>query len=182
MSLGRYPDVSLKEARVRRDEARTMIANGIDPGVTKQAQALAAKLNVATTFKAVADEYLDKASREGRADVTIKKSRWRLSLMTQSLGARPIADITPAELLTSLKKVEAEGHLETARRMRSLAGRVFRYAVATSRAANDPAALLRGALTAPIVKHHSAILDPAALGRLLRAIDGYSGHRIAPSR
>jgi len=175
LSLGRYPDVSLKEARARRDEARTMIANGIDPSATKQAQALAMKLNVATTFKSVADEYLGKASREGRADVTIKKSRWLLSLMTQSLGMRPIADITPAELLTSLKKVEAEGHLETARRMRSLAGRVFRYAVATSRAANDPAALLRGALTAPIVKHHSAILDPAALGGLLRAIDGYSG-------
>lgn len=175
LALGRYPDIGLKEARARRDDARRMIADGIDPGEVKQEEARAAKLNAATTFQAVADEYLDKASREGRAAVTIKKSHWLLSLMTPSLGARPIADITPAELLATLKKVEAKGHLETARRMRSLAGRVFRYGVATSRAAGDPAAVLRGALTAPTVTHHSAIIDPAELGGLLRAIDDYSG-------
>ena len=175
LGLGRYPDVSLKEARARCDHARTMIANGIDPSAEKQASEIAAKLNAATTFQAVAEEYLDKASREGRAAVTIKKSRWLLSLLTPSLGSRPIADITPAELLAALKKVESKGHLETARRMRSLAGRVFRYAVATSRAASDPASLLRGALTAPTVKHHSAIFDPAELGGLLRAIDDYQG-------
>lgn len=175
LSLGRYPDVSLKEARARRDEARTLIANGVDPGAEKQAKEVAAKLNAATTFQAVADEYLEKAEREGRAAVTIKKSRWLLSLLTPSMGQRPIADITPAELLAVLKKIEGKGHLETARRMRSLAGRVFRYAVATSRASSDPASLLRGALTAPMVKHHSAIFDPADLGGLLRAIDGYQG-------
>jgi len=175
LSLGRYPDVSLKEARVRRDQARSMIADGIDPGAVKQAKTLAAKLSAATTFQAVAEEYLDKASREGRAAVTIKKSRWLLSLLTPSIGTRPIADVTPADLLAALKKIEAKGHLETARRMRSLASRVFRYAVATSRADSDPAALLKGALTAPVVKHHSAILDPADLGGLLRAIDGYQG-------
>lgn len=175
LGLGRYPDVSLKDARARRDEARALVANGVDPSAAKQAQTIAAKLNAATTFGAIADEYLDKASREGRADVTIKKSRWLLSLMTSSLGPRPIAEITAAELLATLRKVEAAGHLETARRMRSLAGRIFRYAVATSRAASDPSAVLRGALTAPIVKHHSAILDPMELGGLLRAIDGYQG-------
>ncbi|MBV1917473.1 MAG: integrase arm-type DNA-binding domain-containing protein [Sphingomonadaceae bacterium] len=175
LSLGRYPDVSLKDARARRDEARTMIANGVDPSAVKQADALAAKLNAVTTFEAVAEEYLDKASREGRAAVTIKKSRWLLSLLTPSIGGRPIADIAPAELSAALKKVEAKGHLETARRMRSLAGRVFRYAVATSRADSDPAAMLRGALTAPVVRHHAAILDPAELGGLLRSIDGYQG-------
>ena len=176
LGLGRYPDVSLKEARIRRDDARTAIANGLDPSAEKQAEKRAAELNAATTFEAVADEYLDKASREGRAAVTIKKSKWLLSLMIPTLGSRPIADVTPAELLAALRKVEAQGHLETARRMRSLAGRVFRYAVATSRAASDPSIVLRGALTAPIVKHHSAILDPAELGGLLRAIDGYQGH------
>jgi len=175
LGLGRYPDVSLKEARARRDEARSMIANGIDPSAEKQASEIAAKLKAATTFQAVAEEYLDKAGREGRAAVTIKKSRWLLSLLTPSIGARPIADITPAELLGALQKVEGKGHLETARRMRSLAGRVFRYAVATSRATGDPASLLRGALTAPTVKHHSAIFDPAQLGGLLRAIDAYQG-------
>ena len=179
LGLGRYPDVSLKQARARCDQARTMIANGIDPSAEKQASEIAAKLNAATTFQGVAEEYLDKASREGRAAVTIKKSRWLLSLLTPSVGSRPIADITPAELLSALKKVEGKGHLETARRMRSLAGRVFRYAVATSRASSDPASLLRGALTAPTVKHHSAIFDPAELGGLLRAIDDYQGQPLS---
>jgi integrase len=95
--------------------------------------------------------------------------------MTPDLGSRPIADITPAELLSCLRKVEAKGNRETSRRMRSLAGRIFRYAVATSRATSDPAAFLRGALTAPIVSHHSAILDPLVLGELLRKIDTYPG-------
>jgi integrase len=165
----------LKDARKRRDEARSLLAAGIDPGEKKKADALAAQLNAATTFAAVADEYLDKASREGREAVTIKKSRWLLTLLTPDLGARPVADITPAELLATLRKVEAKGNLETARRMRSLASRVFRYAVATSRATADPAGLLRGALTAPVVMHHSAILKPQQVGGLLRAIDDYSG-------
>ena len=176
LGLGRYPDVTLKEARIRRDEARIMVANGVDPSVAKMAAKLAAQINAAITFQAVGEEYLDKASREGRAAVTIKKSHWLLGLMTPWLGKRPIAEIKPAELLAVLKKVEAHGHLETARRMRSLAGRIFRYAIATSRATADPSAVLRGALTTPIVKHHGAILDPAELGGLLRAIDGFSGH------
>ena len=175
LALGIYPDVTLKEARRRRDEARCVIAEGQDPGEMRRLALLGAKLNMATTFKAVADEYLDKASREGREAVTIKKSRWLLSLLERRIGALPIADITPAQLLESLRDVEAKGHLETARRMRSLAGRVFRYAVATSRASGDPSNLLRGALTVPKVTHHSAILDPKAVGELLLAIDGYKG-------
>lgn len=175
LSLGSYPDVSLKEARKRRDEARTLLSEGIDPRAHKKASGEAAKLRAATTFNLVAEEYLEKASREGREAVTIKKSRWLVSLMSTDIGERPIAEITPAELLASLRKIEAKGNLETARRMRSLAGRVFRYAVATSRATSDPATLLRGALTAPVVTHHSAILKPQKVGELLRAIDGYDG-------
>lgn len=175
LSLGRYPDVSLKDARKRRDEARALLAAGIDPGEQRRADALAAELNAATTFQVIGEEYLDKAAREGREAVTIKKSRWLLSLMEPFLGHRPITEITPAELLATLRKVEKKGHLETAARMRSLAGRIFRYAVATSRASNDPSAVLRGALTAPVVRHRSAILKPEAVGALLRAIDGFDG-------
>lgn len=175
LGLGRYPDVTLREARKRRDEARAQIATGVDPGAQRQAQALAAKLNAATTFKCLGEEYLTKASREGRAAVTIKKSRWLFSLLEPGLGALPIADITPAQLLAVIRKVEAKGHLETARRMRSLAGRIFRYAVATSRATGDPSGLLRGALTAPKVKHHSAVIQTEQVGPLLRAIEGYDG-------
>jgi integrase len=175
LSLGIYPDVSLKVARTRRDEARTLLANGADPASAKFDLAAEAKIAAGNTFKVIADEYIEKSAREGRAAVTIGKTRWLLSLMEGDLGKRPISEITPADLLGTLQKVEAKGHLETARRMRSLAGRIFRYAVATSRASADPSALLRGALVAPKVTHHSAILEPKAVGELLRAIDGYSG-------
>jgi integrase len=179
LSLGQYPDVTLKAARERRDEARSLLANGADPTSVKVQVALEAKEAAANTFSAIAAEYIAKIEKEGRAAVTIKKTRWLLSLMERSLGARPIAEITPAELLVTLQKVEAKGHLETARRMRSLSGRIFRYAVATSRGASDPSALLKGVLVAPKVKHHSAILEPDKVGELLRAIDGYSGQPLA---
>ncbi|MEL1249077.1 tyrosine-type recombinase/integrase [Aurantiacibacter gilvus] len=175
LSLGTYPDVSLKVARERRDEARTILANGTDPATVKAALKDEAKEAAANTFASIGEEYVAKMEREERAAVTIKKTQWLLSLLNRDLGKRPISEITPAELLASLKEVESQGHLETARRMRSLSGRVFRYAVATSRATADPSALLRGALVAPTVKHHSAILEPEAVGELLRAIDGYSG-------
>lgn len=175
LSLGTYPDVSLKVARERRDEARTIIANGADPASVKSTLRDEAREAAANTFSCIAEEYVAKIEREGRAAVTIKKTQWLLSLLNRDLGKRPVSEITPAELLHALQRVETQGHLETARRMRSLSGRVFRYAVATSRATADPSALLRGALTAPTVRHHSAILEPEAVGELLRAIDGYSG-------
>ena len=152
-----------------------MLANGEDPAAVKAGKQAQAAIEAANSFAVIAKEYLDKTEREGRAPITLEKNRWLFSLMDADLGKRPITAITPADLLTTLQKVEKRGHLETARRMRSLAGRIFRYAVATSRATADPSALLRGALAAPKVKHHSAILDPAAVGELLRVIDGYAG-------
>ena len=176
LGLGRYPDVSLKEARRRRDQARETLAMGQDPGEAKKQAALMAALNAANSFEAVGNEYLDKAAREGREAVTINKSRWLLSLFNPSIGDKPIADLTPAELLRAMQVIEAKGHYETARRMRSLASRIFRYAVATSRATSDPTALLRGALVTPKVKHHSAIVDPKAVGELLQALDRFEGY------
>ncbi len=175
LSLGRYPDVALKEARERAADARKLIASGIDPSEKKRSDRLEATLNAANTFAIVGEEYIAKSEREGRAPVTVGKARWLLSLLEPALGARPINEITPAELLAALKKVEARGHLETARRMRSLASRVFRYGVATARASADPASALKGALVAPVATHHAAILDPERVGGLLRAIDGYDG-------
>ncbi len=175
LSVGKYPEVGLKEARRRRDQARAVLASGLDPAEQKRLVKEAERQSAATTFSIVGEEYLAKASLEGREAVTIKKSRWLLSLMTPALGHRPIADIKAPELLGVLKKVEAKGHLETARRMRSLAGRIFRHAIATARAENDPSAQLRGALTAPRVRHHSALFDEGSVGALLRAIEGYEG-------
>lgn len=175
LSLGRYPDVGLKEARERCSEARKLIAAGIDPSEQKQGDRINAEIKSATTFKAVANEYILKCEREGLAAVTIGKSRWLLSLFDAAMAERPIEDIRPGDLLSALKKVEARGHLETARRMRSVSSRVFRYAVATDRASADPSALLRGALVAPKATHHAAILDEKGVGALMRAIDGYDG-------
>lgn len=178
LALGAYPEVGLKDARRRCEEARRRIAAESDPAVDRKQAKAAAVLSAAATFKVIADEYIDKTEREGRAEATVAKSRWVLSLMEPALGRRPIAEIMPPELLAVLKKMEKRGNLETVRRTRAFASRVFRYAVATGRASDDPAALLRGALTAPVRKHHGAILEAKRVGELLRAIDGYDGQPI----
>ncbi|MCK0098507.1 tyrosine-type recombinase/integrase [Qipengyuania sp. S6317L1] len=175
LSLGLYPDLSLKEARRLRDEARSELALGIDPARRKQEEKAAAKLGAENSFEAVAEEYLEKREKEGLAATTLSKNRWFLDQLRPSIGKIPIADITPREVLQALKKVENAGKRETANRMRSFASRVFRYAVATARAEADPAHALRGALAAPVVKHFAAITDATRLGELLRAIGGYSG-------
>lgn len=175
LSLGRYPDVGLREARRRRDEARAKIATGLDPGAEKRLASAKEAWDASSAFEAVANEYLAKAEREGREAVTIKKSRWLLSLMLPAIGPKHVAEITPRELLDAIKVIEAKGHFETARRMRSLAGRIFRFAIATSRAETDPSRDLRGALTAPRVRHHSAILEPQKVGPLLVSIEHYEG-------
>jgi len=142
-------------------------------------EARAAKLIAgANIFAVVADEYIAKQEAEGKADVTVAKTRWLLSKLAPSLGTRPVAEITPHEPLAILKASEHAGQRETARRLRSFASHVFRYAVATARARADPAQPLQGALVSPVAKHHAAITDPVAFGGLLRAIEGYSGQPV----
>lgn len=178
LAIGSYPDVGLKEARIARDRARNLLERGIDPGQAKRESKIKAKVGAINTFRAVADEYIAKREREGLAEATLSKSRWLLTLLAPRIGGRPIAEVTPNELLDVLRRVERKGNLETARRMRSFASRIFRYAVATARASADPAVLLNQALTAPTVSHRAAITDPKELGGLLRAIEGYSGHPV----
>lgn len=175
LSLGRYPDVGLKEARERRDQARKVVAGGGNPALEKKRAAIAASVGAANTFKAVADELIDKRSREGLKGITTDKAKWLLALLAPDLGLRPIAEIEPFELLDVLKRVELSGRHETAKRLLSFSGRVFRYAVATTRAPRNIAADLQGALIAPKVKHHAAIIDPKGVGALLRAIEGFEG-------
>ncbi len=136
---------------------------------------LEAELAAHTTFRVVADEFIEKMEKEGKAPATIKKARWFRDLLEPAIGHRPISEITAHELLKALQKLERKGHHESAIRMRSFAGRIFRYAVATLRAQHNPADILRGALVTPKVKHHAAILEPVKVGELLRAIDGYGG-------
>ncbi|HTN60033.1 MAG TPA: integrase arm-type DNA-binding domain-containing protein [Devosia sp.] len=178
LALGRYPDVTLKEARASRDRARKLIASGKNPAFEKKRAAVAISIGAKNTFFVVAEELIAKREREGLKDITTGKARWLLSLLAADIGSRPIAEIEAFELLATLKKVEASGRLETAKRLLAFAGRVFRYAVATTRAKRDIAADLRGALVAPRVKNHAAIVDPASVGALLRAIDGFDGQPV----
>lgn len=178
LHLGGWPQVSLADARVRRDEAKKKIAEGIDPALEKKRARIAAKYAAANTFEAVAKEWLVKCERDGLAPVTVDKIRWLLAKAYPVIGSIPIAQITPHEALAVLRKVEATGAFESARRMRSVLSRVFRYGVATVRCDKDVAADLRGAIASPKVKHFAAITKPSEVGALLRAIDGYSGHKV----
>jgi integrase len=142
-------------------------------GVSALEEATAAR----TTFRIVAEEYIEKMEREGRSDATLSKAHWFLKLLDSDIGKRPISAITPHELLEALRRVERRGHHETAQRLRAFASRIFRFAFAALRTERNPADILRGALTVPRVKHHAAILEPAKVGELLRAIDGYEGRQ-----
>ncbi|HEY1561623.1 MAG TPA: integrase arm-type DNA-binding domain-containing protein, partial [Caulobacteraceae bacterium] len=175
LSFGAYPEVSLKTARAKRDSARELVAQGKNPAQEKRREEARARLSAAATFDAVATEYIAKRHREGLAPATLATYRHFQRLLAPSIGAHPISQIEPFELLAALQKIERRGKLETASRSREFAGRVFRYAVATTRANGDVAADLRGALQAPTVKGFAAILEPKRVGELLRAIDGYDG-------
>jgi len=178
LHIGRFPDIGIADARQRRDEARKQIAAGEDPAAEKRRARMAAKVAAANTFRGVAEEWVAKQRREGLADITIEKIEWLLDKACGTMGDRPINEIDAQEVLCALRKVEANGRFESARRMRSVLSRVFRYAIATARANRDVAADLRGALVTPKPKHHAAITTPKEAGALMRAIDGYSGHAI----
>jgi integrase len=176
LSLGTFPDVSLRKARERRDEARKQLADGIDPGMARQGEKAAkveAAQTAADTFEAVAREWM---ARQDVAEVTANKTRWILeTFLFPEIGRQSIAAITARELLDALRKIEETGKLETAKRAKIKAGQVFRYAVLEGKATSDPTTALRKALKAPTGKHHSAITDPLKIGELLRAIDGFTG-------
>lgn len=178
LALGAYPEVSLPEARRQRDIARSKIRSGIDPSLERRQEKAAARVSAQNSFEKVAEEYLLKMKAEGRAPATLAKAEWFLDLLKPAIGKMPVSEVDPQMLLAAIKKLEAKGNYETAKKTRSFASRVFRYAVVTGRASTDPAALLAGALIAPKAKHYAAILEPEPFGALLRAIDGFNGHPI----
>ncbi len=175
LAMGQYPHVSLSEARQKRDAAKTLLAKGIDPSMQAKADKAEAAMSNGNTFDAIADELLQKAEREGLAKATLTKKRWLLDLTRPDLGRRPIKEISASEILVSLRKVEALGNYETARRLRATIGQVFRYAIATARADNDPTFGLKGALTTPTVTHRAAITDWQRLAGLVRCVWEYEG-------
>ena len=174
ISLGAYPDVTLKRAREKRDEARRLIADDIDPSAQRKAQRAA----LLDTFEGVAEEWLALQSKS-LAPETISILGARLnSALYPYLGSRPVAAITAQELLAALRRIEARGRHETAHRVRTLAVRVLRYAVATGRAQHDVAADLKDVLAPVKSRNFASVTDPARVGELMRAIHGYSGHPV----
>ena len=169
LALGAYPDVPLKRAREKRDEARALVADGKDPAELRKADK-AARSN---TFQSIAEEWLA-LQADKLAAITVFKARWLLGLL-KDLGAKPIASITAPQLLLALRKIEGAGNNESAARARQKFSQVVRYAIATGRAERDITVDLRGALAPVVSKSHASITDPGKVGELLRAIDGYVG-------
>jgi len=179
LSLGSYPDVSLADARSRRDEARKRLAAGTDPALEKRLGKLRRREDAANTFSVIAREFFEKRAADGDrawSPATLKKNEWLHDLLAPTIGKRPIAEIEPFEVLEAVRAIARKGNRETARRALQMSSAVFRFGVATARLSFDPVRDLKGALPAPATRNHAAILDPAKLGELLRAINGYSGN------
>jgi integrase len=175
LALGAYPDVSLKAAREKLADARTLLADGVDPALNRKAQKSAKALSAANSFEVVAREWFAKFKpkwTDGHSEKII--ARLERDVFPW-VGSRPIADVKAPEILACLRRVEHRGAVETAHRALQNCGQVFRYAIATGRAERDVAADLRGALPPVKQTHRAAITEPKAIGELMRAIDGYSG-------
>ncbi|MFZ1981442.1 MAG: integrase arm-type DNA-binding domain-containing protein [Smithella sp.] len=174
LALGAYPEISLIDARRRLDEARSQLAHGIDPGAVRKAQKQT-KTESTETFEIIAREWHDRFTPSWNS----RHAKGLLKRLERDvfpyLGAMPIKEIKATELLKVLRRIESRGALESTHRIRAICGQVFRYAIATGRAERDPAADLRGALPTVQTINRAAITEPAKVGELLRAIDGYQG-------
>lgn len=175
LAFGVYPEVSLAEARIQRDEARKHLANGVDPSALKKASKQAAIIASENSFQAIAQEWYVKHSVRWVPSHHLKIIRRLERDVFPWIGARPIAQITAPEFLTVLRRVESRGALDTAHRIHQTCGQIFRYAVATGRAERNPTSDLRGALPPVQGNSFAAIIEPHKLGQLLRAMDGYEG-------
>lgn len=173
LSLGIYPDVSLKKARDKRDELRKHVADGIDPSDLRKNEKLA--LAGMESFEFVAREWHTKHKINWSESHALRTLTRLENDVFPWLGKKNIGDIKPPELLQVLRRVESRGALETAHRIHQVCGQIFRYAVATGRAERDSAADLKGALPPAKPKHHASIVEPKKVGELLRAINDYSG-------
>ena len=174
LALGAYPEVTLAEARRKRDNARAQLASGIDPGALKKAQKRAGATE-SETFGVIAREWHDKFKETwSRSHGQVTITRLERDVFPW-IGNRAITSLKPSDVLAVLRRIESRGAAETARRLKIVCGQVFRYAVATGRAERDPTPDLKGALKPPVTKHMAALTEPKQFAALLRSIDGYEG-------
>lgn len=176
LALGIYPEVTLADARSRREAARKQLAHGVDPSAAKHEAKQAQAAALADTFQSVASDWLAKTAADRSASTTKKIENWLAHDVYPYLGSTPISTIRPRDVLAALRHMEARGALDSVQRVKQHIGQVFRYAIATGSAERDPTPDLKGALTKAAPSHFAAITDPKQAGALMRAIYAYPGH------
>ncbi|WP_166257708.1 tyrosine-type recombinase/integrase [Marinobacter salicampi] len=175
LSLGVYPEITLKDARLRRDDARKLLANQVDPSENRKAQKAARQERSANSFETIAREWFKNKSQTWVPSHGNRIIRRLENDIFPWLGGKPVADIKAPELLSVIRRIEERGANETAHRALSECGQIFRYAVATGRAERDPSGDLRGALTPVKKKHFASVTEPEKVAEVLRMLDGYHG-------
>jgi integrase len=179
LALGVYPEVSLAQARKKREQARELLASGTDPSNAKREERHARVLAAGNTFEIIARQWLAKES-SSRAEATTKKvTSWLENNVFAYIGCIPIVELKPRDILQVVQRMETRGAVDSAHRVKQVVGQIFRFGVALDLVERDITADLRGALAAPIKSHHSAITDPKGVAELMRSIHGYHGHAAA---
>ena len=178
VTMAEYPAMALSEARAERDKLRALVKGGANPAQVARIDRAAIVERSETTFSAIASELLAKRAKEGLSPGSVKRERRLFEKDLASIGDMPVTDITAPVLLAALRKLERRGVVETAHRARSLAGRVFRYAIATGRAKGNPADNLAGALEQPQTKHFASVTEPEKIAELMCALYAYRGSEV----
>lgn len=179
LALGVYPEVSLANARKKREQAREVLAAGIDPGHAKRKEKQALKVAAGYTFEVIARQWLAKEAPTRTASTTDKVTGWLENDVFPFIGKLPIDTIKPRDILFTVQKMEARGAIDSAHRVKQVCGQIFRFAVALDLVERDITADLRGALSAPVKSNYAAITDPKQVGALMRSIFDYQGHPAA---
>ena len=175
LALGQYPEISLADARKRREAARELIAHGVDPSEERKAKRAERDARLSNTFEAVAREWFEKQASNWAPSHSDKIKLRLENDVIPWLGKRPVAEVAAPEILKVLRRIEGRGAVDTAHRVHQNCGQIMRYAVATGRADRDPSGDLRGALSAAKREHFAAITEPVQVAALLRAIDAFQG-------
>lgn len=174
LALGVYPEVSLKDARLKREAAKKLLAKNIDPSEAKKEEKRLSILQAENTFEIIANEWLSNQTKI--KEVTAKGYKRYLAYAFEAFGHKPVNNVTSPDVLALCRTIEARGTIETAHRVKTTCGLVFRYAIASGLATYEPTQALKGALKPVLTTHQAAIVDPSQVARLMQDIQGYQGH------